>query len=172
MGLKKSSRRLLKLGRQAAREMGEGGRDFVDTVFRTATQVLEEAIRRGASKVSPRLAASKRSQTTASTRGRRPGARTKAGKARSLPSKKAPAPSRHHAVQRSRASRAAHASAKTASRPRERKSSSAAPSQRSARRPRALRPPRTAPGIQEHFESPAPAVTESAVTAPADGSLV
>lgn len=172
MGLKKTSRRLLKLGRQAAREMGEGGRDFVDTVFRTAVQVLEEAIRRGTSKVSPAQTALKRSKTTAASKPGRQKPPPKPAKARSTQVKKAPAPSHRHAAQHSRASRPTRPPARsTRARPPQRKSVPA-PAQRSSRRPRAPRPPRAAAVIRETPELTAPAAADSTATEPGNGSLV
>ena len=44
MGLKRSGKRLLKLGQKAARELGEDGKAWVDKVFQTAYGVIDEAL--------------------------------------------------------------------------------------------------------------------------------
>jgi len=46
MGIKKSGKRLLKLGRKAARELGKGGKAWVEKVFQTACGVIEEELGR------------------------------------------------------------------------------------------------------------------------------
>jgi hypothetical protein len=46
MGMKKSGKRLLKLGQRAARELGKGGKEWVEKVFQTACGVIEEELGR------------------------------------------------------------------------------------------------------------------------------
>jgi len=46
MGLKKDGKRLVKVGRKAARDLGKGGKAWVGNVFRVALGVIEDEVKR------------------------------------------------------------------------------------------------------------------------------
>jgi hypothetical protein len=57
MGMKRSGKRLLKLGQKAARELGKDGKAWVEKVFQTAYDLIEEhSARRRSRRASARRA--------------------------------------------------------------------------------------------------------------------
>ncbi|HEX7487515.1 MAG TPA: hypothetical protein VF341_01310 [Anaeromyxobacteraceae bacterium] len=50
MGIKKTSKRLAKLGRTATRSLGKGGKKWVEAVFETAIGVIEDELRKKGAK--------------------------------------------------------------------------------------------------------------------------
>jgi hypothetical protein len=50
MGIKKTAKRLAKLGRTATRSLGKGGKKWVEAVFETAIGVIEDELRKKGAK--------------------------------------------------------------------------------------------------------------------------
>ncbi len=57
MGIKKSGKRLLRLGKEAARALGAGGKEWVEAVFQTAIKVIDEELNRSKAKPAPKARA-------------------------------------------------------------------------------------------------------------------
>jgi hypothetical protein len=58
MGIKKTAKRLAKLGRTATRSLGKGGKKWVEAVFETAIGVIEDELRKKGAKPAKEKAAS------------------------------------------------------------------------------------------------------------------
>ena len=80
MGMKRSGKRLLNVGRKAARKLGKGGKAWVDKVFQTARQVIEDELEKSGKEAA-------RGRSTAARPGR--GAKASTGQAKATPTEPA-----------------------------------------------------------------------------------